>query len=1248
MNDPKKSLEMIGKALQSQYEALSTRTKYKQSLDPNVEDAKRFCMSLRRSARDERILFHYNGHGVPRPTPSGEIWVFNRGYTQYIPVSVYDLQTWLGAPCIYAYDCHAAGHIVNNFNAFVEKRKENEKKNGPDPNGPPAEAYENCIQLAACRADEVLPMHPELPADLFTCCITSPIDIAVRWFVMQSPLLRGQFDNLSIPGKITDRRTPLGELNWIFTAITDTIAWSTLEGPLFKRLFRQDLVVAAMFRNFLLAVRIMRVHNCHPVSSPELPDTHNHPMWDAWDLAVDHCLVQLPMLQAASEPGGVPYTYKHSDFFEQQLTAFEVWLKYKSSDLDKPPEQLPVLLQVLLSQIHRLRALVLLSKYLDLGPKAVHLALSIGIFPYVLKLLQSPAPELKPVLVFIWARIMAVDHKAIKQELVKENGYAYFINILIPQDGPVVNAINVPEHLAMCAFVTALFCEGYKQGQRLCMGPDLFQACLTHTEELESPLLRQWATLCISQLWDGYPEAKWQALVKDKTALDRLSRLLNDPVPEVRTACIVALTTFLGDGETVNPNSPNINATAVTSGLTHGDIRQKELSFAISVLALTNDASSIVRREVVVFYSKFVKQYRSRFLVAAYSSLEEDVAILRSQTNIDDIRANSPAHGSIYTVVWRALLVLTEDPFPEVADYAQDVVDYVFQLLRKTPLSAEVEKLEQYLVQYSMSSLSVNLPELQNNSPNKATRVSSMGPSAVAGSGVGHGSHNGPTSESKFSQTLLKRSVSFANTLKQYAWGSGEEEQLQSQNQHPQHGRAGNGSASGSNTLWGGFGGSFVNSTGAGAGNLGNTRSAFPTVTTVAYGVGRRPRPVRYQTKDYTKKIVLPLASGFFEWSCEYFQEPQMCNTESDEPGSERYLERVWRKSRNEHIIAETQVQKEMAVYGGWSTHVGLLNNLTQPTKLEFAQFEPHLVGVDDRDGVTVWDWTESTKLNRFCNSNPVGTRITEAKFLNEDDVPLLLTGSSEGVVRIYRHYESVKNIELACSWRVLTDLLPAHRNSGLIAEWQQSRGALLVGGDVRVIRVWDAPRELCTSDIPARSGSPVTALTSDQVAGNIVVAGFGDGGIRVYDRRLGPRESLVKTWKRHKSWVVNVRMQRGGARELVSGSTDGQVYLWDIRLDEPVLSFQAHSNGMRAIDVHEHAPVIATGSQTVGIWSTNGNRVATVRPPSSGYSLGSKASQVSALSFHPHRMIMAVNNVQDAHIGVFNCTDDPSRKYGR
>lgn len=64
---------------------------------------------------------------------------------------------------------------------------------------------------------------------------------------------------------------------------------------------------------------------------------------------------------------------------------------------------------MLLSQVHRLRALVLLGRFLDMGRWAVDLALSVGIFPYVLKLLQTTAPDLRQTLVFIWTKILALD-----------------------------------------------------------------------------------------------------------------------------------------------------------------------------------------------------------------------------------------------------------------------------------------------------------------------------------------------------------------------------------------------------------------------------------------------------------------------------------------------------------------------------------------------------------------------------------------------------------------------------------------------------------------------------------------------------------------------------------------------------------------------------------------------------------------------------------------------------------------------
>jgi hypothetical protein len=160
---------------------------------------------------------------------------------------------------------------------------------------------QQCIVLAACQAHEMLPiMNPLYPADIFTACLTTPIPIAIRWFILQNPHISSQMSldiSENIPGKDGDRKTPKGELNWIFTAVADTIAWSCLPSVLFQKLFRQDLLVASLFRNFLLAKRIMKSLNCTPQSIPAVPDCATHPLWHAWDAAVEHCLLHVHALQ---------------------------------------------------------------------------------------------------------------------------------------------------------------------------------------------------------------------------------------------------------------------------------------------------------------------------------------------------------------------------------------------------------------------------------------------------------------------------------------------------------------------------------------------------------------------------------------------------------------------------------------------------------------------------------------------------------------------------------------------------------------------------------------------------------------------------------------------------------------------------------------------------------------------------------------------------------------------------------------
>lgn len=374
---------------------------------------------------------------------------------------------------------------------------------------------------------------------------------------------------------------------------------------------------------------------------------------------------------------------------------------------------------------------------------------------------------------------------------------------------------------------------------------------------------------------------------------------------------------------------------------------------------------------------------------------------------------------------------------------------------------------------------------------------------------------------------------------------------------------------------------------------------------------------------------------------------------EADEPGSLDFNERIWRRSRNDRVIATTQPLKETAATGRWNVPAGVLTDSSPINKMAFHQFEPHLLVADDRDTVSVWDWYASTRIGRWSNGNPRGSKICETRFVNEDDIALVLTGSSDGVVRIYRNYDSRK-VELAASFRALSDLVPSTINVGLVSEWQQGQGRLLVAGDVRVIRVWSAGTELCLADIPARSGSNVTSLTSDQVEGNVFAAGFGDGAIRVYDMRNRPNESMVKVWKEHRGWVVGAHMQRGGMRELISAERGGAVRLWDIRMDKSVGVVKGKGDGgvgtLRSLSVHEHAPVFATGSShnALRVFSTasvtadvntSSAPISVIEPFSSMLSTShNRAAPVIATAFHPHRLMLACSVLGEGNVSLFKC----------
>ncbi|KAJ7511862.1 hypothetical protein B0H11DRAFT_2268846 [Mycena galericulata] len=1388
-----KAMEAIAANLKHQFEGLSLKIMYKAVQDPSYDDLWRSCQSLRKQAKDDAVLFHYNGHGVPKPTASGELWCFNRNYTQYIPVSLQEVQTWLGSPGIYIWDCSAAGHLLSNFNIFAERRDlEARLMHGGPVDG--TQPFMQSLQLAACAANEQLPSCPELPADLFTSCLTSPIDIALRYFIMHHQLPNNITADMvmQLPGDLKDRKTPLGELNWIFTAITDTIAWTTFSRDVFTRLYRCDLLIASLFRNFLLAERIMKNYHCTPHTYPPLPPTNTHSLWATWDLAVDACLRQLPDLlyktpdgnavvvdspvilasrpgrigqnQPAKLPGDKGYNYIPSRFFADQLTAFEVWISRGGAALTKrgpmslppsgdqygsaeslnalsetepvkephlvprkPPDQLPIVLQVLLCQPHRLRALILLSQFVDLGPWAVHLVLTIGIFPYISKLLQAAGPDLRPVLIFIWARILAVD-PTVQVDLVNTNGYKYFANILGARDEPALP--NSSEHKAMCSFILAAASRDYPQGQDACVHARVFDYCY---DKLDDPdfLLRQWSALCIAQIWDAHDENKVKGV--DCATQDKLIQLLSDDSVEVRCAALYALGTFMGASGSSNPRKRGGGGSGT---MPHFESKRVHFKMEVAVvtgatLAVRDDASPMCRKELVVLLSCLVKEYRGFFVVCAWLYWEEDrkwksqgshhvidddISNLTNQAIADWLdrfedyeQAEHKVYLSSFFTMFVFLLDLSVDPYHEVATNAQTVLDYIMALLLESPFTR-------------LEATSLHAPPMTPDRSTARTRVGSQAstmssspsfappPSPVPRPGISRTDTMTSTISNGVSNTI-RRTSSFANALKSLANGIAfptAEDAHPPPSDVPLRPDSDSSRPPSPNLNLARYASPYTDS------SIGYTsRSAPPSprpsfdaphpppADFMAWNViealveedmerlraRRRTSGVRrghhhggsaaspsssFSSMDSNNSIilglgtgigmadVLPLKSCFFDWCSEYFTEPQMRQAEADEPGSIQFNYQVWRQNRNDTVLDETQQHIEIAETRPWDRPVATFQVPGHPLTMAFHSFDKHLFIANESDIVSVWDWSQRRRLSSFHNGNPTGTSMTSLQVINQDVGGIILTGSSDGVIRLYRNYDPAVDpgpVQMVSAFRGLTEIVPIRQGAGVVMDWKQSAGILLVGGDSRIIKVWDAQTETPTLDLDTNSESPVTAIVCDVGPSQIFAASFANGEVKIFDRRLEEENSVVRNYVEHESWVQNVRCHPTISSQFLSASLDGKVKLWDLRgPDVASMTWDVHPHGLSAFDCHPTTGVFAASS-TISSKSWRNQRI-TVRtlkqdteastitvptgltvPPSRGL-LSPFIPRTSSLAFHPTEMLYGVGG-PDGNVRVTGCRLD-------
>ncbi|KAJ1919977.1 Target of rapamycin complex 1 subunit kog1 [Mycoemilia scoparia] len=1216
------SRDAIMRSLQEQYTKMQKKLVVHTLVDPSTEAIQRKCSHLRRSGRG-RILFHYNGHGVPTPTSNGDFWAFDEAFEQYVPCSPQFIYNALGSPTIYVWECANAEALMNAVKKVhaqraseYQKQQESLKNEQHPMSGPPRSSgpnkrtilpYPEDIHFAATLLNGELPTNPELPADLFTSCLTNPIRMALRFWVCQNPSVAGvtMEEAEMLPGSTIDRRTPLGELNWIFVTITDSIAWSVLPQEMFYKLFRQDTIVASLFRNFLLADRIMRFYDCQPTCSPALPATHKHPMWEKWDTEVDICLKQLPKLLNAEKcrvrrekmrhrqeirndverkrmmayqrgngrnknlpvqmliPGQLmtyvshglvsddsddepspkefydeDYQFKHSMYFSNQLRAFQVWLQHarmavsqyldsgdpndkpRSLSLEAPPglessEELPVILQVVLSHSYRLRALALFYQFISLGPWAVEQASAIKITPYITKLLNSESLEIRNVLIMICARLVASDLMVLQS--LGRNNYAYFISYLVsnlpinsqteghprsqvrqmdtsqPQadfeahspDDNGTSGYNDKLVYTVCAasaFFLTVFCRNNPAAQAACFkfpcqvpGGTItlmdvyFEYLRDHEDETsERAQFNIWALLSMSKLWSTNLDIKWFAVTRKGSGLSNLTsvpggsygsreyshpcmvleilsnKLLNNN-PHMRSAVLYAIRTLVSGLNQICTDPQHCEYVCL--------VRAQLYS---CLLSATNDGSPMVRQELAISIGGAVYgEHPAAFIKAISLLIDGETGQPRRFTSSTSDLSFDLGPSSIYSEkhtkvlsetildLTRTLLVLSEDPHPEVRRSAQRIVDTMLQAyLHSTYYYKQYHCLQNVFNQHvqqssqrmgQQTSLPINqnlLPLVGGVSCTDNASINSQSanplPTLRQSNSIGELEHNRPktaVSSLQRSNTMTMGSKRTSSPLP-VVWEShksvGRSPSLPYSQEAPADSGASQHSVENKSNI-----------------DLKRQESEM------ARYIDERLKMIESAWLEWAQDELegTMCQSYLIDWLGAQYAEINLGNSDPI-VSNEKVVERAEKARRVQRVVNDVQKMSKRSTYLPWNEITTLGHRFPTTTSIHHP-FESHLILAQKNGNIVTYDWDNKRVLSQF-SSNLEGesskySTIRSLHLLNPNQQAILLVGCGDGTVKIFKDYYSTSSPLPVNSDKKGLDLAPDLMSAFRVLSEQQS-----------------------------------------------------------------------------------------------------------------------------------------------------------------------------------------------------------------
>lgn len=770
----------------------------------------------------------------------------------------------------------------------------------------------------------------------------------------------------------------------------------------------------------------------------------------------------------------------------------------------------------------------------------VNLALSVGIFPYVLKLLQSPIDEYKHVLLAIWAQIMSFDESC-QVDVVKDRAISHFIRHLnsdLPtKTGPAIKSTTIArsekddfEQRTMAAYILSVICHNYTRGQSESINEKLHLVCGSLLQSIESeyknergcdltPAFRTWICICLGHLAKTNGAA--QSEVISTGVHQRLLSRLDDETPDVRAACCYALGFIIGSA----PIQP------LSSFTDHQASPPQELSPSTQSMTGSVLVPSFSNASQPTFGGLGLQPYP----LASSSQTGMNYLVPNEQSTLfgTSLTGPVPTQPEIRTVFDDHHRMLADT---HIATELSIALDDASPIVRFEALIA----LNHFVVKYVDGIVSVAGEKLGSSQ----RTIMAGTPSIPVPSGMtsdiektfteiwarllSHYRREPQPSVRKLVTSIVvsvnERVMSVQSKLRQQrktnrrqslfspATEEGDETAILGSES------LGRRNASGMNVTYYTYD---------------SPQNSIKRSGSIGLSIGTPPQGLRDHTIGAAKRHStttslkfdlsveeLPCATSmFYSWKRVQFSDRSV-NRSSEHLDllSDMGAIQHYRSKRNAVVQQKGQLLKDSFALLAQpptqtsnppfanandvpsaadidiemrkeTTHLKQLSVLSSPSRgsasiLRFHPYEPALVACGGTD-ITCWNVMTSERMVSFSNENPKHTRISAGTWINETSTSLFLTGCNDGSVRIWdgllepNDEISREKPTLISSFFAAPNISFEKGSTGLVLEYQSYSGQLIAGGSTKQVHCWDLEAEKCANSFDTCSDDMLTTLES-------------------------------------------------------------------------------------------------------------------------------------------------------------------------